>query len=56
MGNVVLYINARVFSFTDVLKPYYANCDAVVIVYDISNEPSFLEAQRWVIEIRQMVS
>lgn len=56
MGNEVLYINTRVFSFVEILKTYYANCDAVVIVYDISNQPSFLEAQKYLIEIRQMVS
>jgi len=35
------------------LKLYYRNCDAVIVVFDISNRQSFDRVKNWIEELEQ---
>lgn len=51
-----MHTHIRILSFRQLLRMYYADCDGVVTVYDITNRESFYEAQKRVTQIRERVS
>eukprot|EP01059_Diplonema_ambulator_P010835 TRINITY_DN20865_c0_g1_i1.p1 TRINITY_DN20865_c0_g1~~TRINITY_DN20865_c0_g1_i1.p1 ORF type:complete len:236 (+),score=46.47 TRINITY_DN20865_c0_g1_i1:87-710(+) len=39
--------------FCNITRSYYRGCDAIIIVYDLTNRESFLHVEKWLVELEQ---